>query len=278
MKLEIEAIPEDSLLLKFLYRTVLGRFFLKGLSSVTLSKAVGAFLDSPLSIPLIPLFVKSNNIDTNECKDACYRCFNDFFTRQLKDGARVFDMEPTHFVSPCDGLLSAYHIDKDMIIPVKQSRYSVSSLLRNPELAAKYDGGTALVFRLCVNHYHRYAYPVAGRKSYNKHIKGVLHTVRPIALKQRPVFTENSREYTLIKSKEFGTILQMEVGAMLVGKIQNYHRAAYVRRGQEKGRFLYGGSTIILLIQKDKVNFQRGLFAATEHGFEVPVKMGECLN
>lgn len=278
MKLEIEPIPEDTLFLKFLYETTPGRFILRGLSSVRLSKAVGAFLDSPLSCPLIPLFIKANHIDISECKESLFFSFNDFFTRQLKDGARPFDMEPYHFVSPCDGLLSAYRIDKDMVIPVKQSRYSISSLLRNSELASKYEGGTALVFRLCVNHYHRYAYPVTGRKSYNKHIRGVLHTVRPIALRNRPVFTENSREYTLIKSKEFGTVLQMEVGAMLVGKIQNYHRAAYVRRGQEKGRFLYGGSTIILLIQKDKVNFSRGLFAATEKGFEVPVKMGECLN
>lgn len=278
MKLEIEAIPEDSLFLKFLYQTVPGRVILKGLSSVHLSKTVGAFFDSPLSLPIIPLFIKLNKIDMSEYRETGYKCFNDFFTRTLKPHARVFDMDPTHFVAPCDGLLSAYRIDKDMIIPVKQSSYSISSLLKNPELAQKYEGGTALVFRLCVNHYHRYAYPVTGRKSYNKHIKGVLHTVRPIALRNRPVFTENSREYTLIKSKEFGTILQMEVGAMLVGKIQNYHRAAYVRRGQEKGRFLYGGSTIILLIQKDKVNFSRGLFAATEHGFEIPVKMGESLN
>lgn len=278
MKLEIEAIPEDTVLLKFLYKTVPGRIVLKGLSSAFLSKTIGAFLDSRISVILIPLFIKANHIDITDCREEQYKCFNDFFTRRLKKDARPFDMNPTHFVSPCDGLLSAYHIDKDMVIPVKQSSYSISTLLRNSELAEKYEGGTALVFRLCVNHYHRYAYPVTGRKSYNKHIKGLLHTVRPVALKQRPVFTENTREYTLIKSKEFGTILQMEVGAMLVGKIENYHRAAYVRRGQEKGRFLYGGSTIILLIQKNKVEFPRALFAATEHGYEVPVKMGECIN
>ena len=144
-------------------------------------------------------------------------------------------------------------------------------------MAQKYENGTCLVFRLCVHHYHRYAYPDNGRKTKNTFIPGVLHTVRPVALRELPVFTENAREYTVIRSENFGDVLQMEVGAMLVGKIDNYHQEADVRRGQEKGRFLYGGSTIILLLEPGTVAVTEKFFKATRAGEETEVKMGEAI-
>ena len=137
--------------------------------------------------------------------------------------------------------------------------------------------GVCLVFRLCVDNYHRYCYFDNGRKSKNVFIPGILHTVRPVALNSLPVFTRNSREYTLIKSENFGTVLQMEVGAMLVGKIQNHLGAGKCIRGEEKGYFKYGGSTIVMLVKKGKVHFEEELFDLTDAGFEIPVKMGQKL-
>ena len=67
----------------------------------------------------------------------------------------------------------------------------------------------------------------------------------------------------------------MEVGAMLVGKIKNLHGAGVVCRGAEKGMFLYGGSTVILLLEKGRVDLPEALFANTETGLETPVRMGE---
>ena len=177
--------------------------------------------------------------------------------------------------SPCDGLLSVWPISDDTVLPVKQSHYTLISLLRNQELAAEYKDGICLVFRLCVDNYHRYNYPVSGKKSSNVFIKGILHTVRPIALETFPVFTENCREYTVIDSPEFGKIVQMEVGAMLVGKIVNHDGEAEVRRGNEKGYFVYGGSTIIMLIKKDRLTVRGDLLQNSQAGIESPVKMGE---
>ena len=51
-----------------------------------------------------------------------------------------------------------------------------------------------------------------------------------MALDQLPVYTENSREYTVIKTDTFGPVVQMEVGAMLVGRIVNYKEAGMVFR------------------------------------------------
>jgi len=239
--------------LRFLYHTTLGRIILKLLTKPAISQACGRFLDSKYSCKLIPGFIENNDIDMSEYIEEPYHCFNDCFSRSIKPECRPINMEKDAFIAPCDGLLSAYRIEDGLVIPVKESQYSMADLLRDEELAKEFDGGYCLVFRLCVTHYHRYSYLDNGVKTGNTFLPGILHTVRPIALRSVPVFTENSREYTVIDSENFGKLLQMEVGAMLVGKISNYHGAGECKKGQEKGKFLYGGSTIIVLTQKDQV-------------------------
>lgn len=268
----------ESLFLRFLYQTALGRLILKPLISVKLSKLCGRFLDCKLSKPLIKKFVKKNNIDLSLYESDDFTCFNDCFCRKLKSEHMKFDPSPNVFISPCDGLLSAYNISDDTVIPVKQSRYTVTSLLKDIDLANTYKDGICLVFRLCVDNYHRYCYPVSGIKNTNTYIKGKLHTVRPIALTNGPVFVENCREYTVIRSEEFGKVLQMEVGAMLVGKIKNHHESGYANKGDEKGMFLYGGSTIIILLEKDRAKIKGDFFSNTEKGIETPVKIGQTLS
>lgn len=270
---------KDGSLLHFLYKTKAGRLILKPLTSVTVSKICGAFLDSPLSKPLISPFVKKNNIDLSDYECNNFKCFNDCFCRKIKDGKRMIDHDVNTLISPCDGLLSAYYINEDTVLPIKQSSYTLKSLLKDNALADKYNGGVCLVFRLCVHHYHRYCYPAYGQKNGNIFIKGKLHTVRPIALESLPVFVENCREYTEIKSDKFGDIIQMEVGALLVGKIKNLHKDSIrVTKGEEKGMFLYGGSTVIMLLEKNTVKIKEHYFNSTENGEEVPVLMGEVLN
>ena len=268
---------KESAILRFLYHTAPGRLCLKLLTARWLSRLCGSFLDSRLSKSLIKSFVKKNNIDLSQFESENFGCFNDCFCRKIKNGLRPLPQENRVFFSPCDGLLSAYRLQADTVLPVKQSAYTLSSLLQNDALAQRYQDGVCLVFRLCVNHYHRYCYPATGIKGENVFIKGRLHTVRPIALEARGVFAENCREYTVIETEEFGAILQMEVGAMLVGKIHNHHGSGPVTRGDEKGMFLYGGSTVILLLEKDKVPVSSRFFNATAEGKETPVIMGEPL-
>ncbi|MBR4439305.1 MAG: phosphatidylserine decarboxylase, partial [Clostridia bacterium] len=156
---------------------------------------------------------------------------------------------------------------------VKQSSYTVASLLRNEELAKRYSDGICLVFRLCVDNYHRYCYFDSGSKNKNVFIPGFLHTVRPTALKSIPVFVENCREYTVLHTDNFGDAVQIEVGAMLVGKIDNYHEEHEFKRGEEKGRFLYGGSTVIVLLEKGVADVDSRFDLGS--GKEFPVVLGE---
>lgn len=263
--------------LSFLYHTVPGRFLLIPLTSPVFSKVCGRFLDSRLSGFLVPGFVKRHHILLDQCRQTGFKTFNDCFTRQLAAEARPIDSDPDHLIAPCDGLMSAYRIQEGQVIPVKQSTYTISSLLRSKRLANYYRNGICLVIRLRTDHYHRYCYIDSGMKGKNHVIPGKLHTVRPIALAGHPVFTENSRSFTIIKSDQFGPVIQMEVGAMLVGKIVNHHNEGRVTRGDEKGYFKYGGSTVIILIQENRASIATQFFEATRAGREIPVRMGQKL-
>ena len=266
---------KESAALRFLYKTIPGRILLKPLCSIAVSNLCGRFLDSKASKPLIGRFVCKYNIDLSDYYSDGFNSFNEFFSRKIKAHKRTINYEPSALIAPCDGLLSAYRITENTVIPVKQSRYTIPSLLGGDPIAEKYKNGTCLVFRLCVNDYHRYCYIDDGVKGENVFLPGKLHTVRPIALEEYPVFTQNCREYTVIQTENFGEVVQMEVGAMLVGKIRNYHGVGKVKRGEEKGMFLYGGSTVIVLLEEGKVRLPEDVYKSTERSIEIPVKMGE---
>ena len=262
--------------LAFLYGTAPGRALLRPLLSRPFSAAAGRLLETRASRALIGPFVRSAGIELEDYDLRDIGCFNDFFCRPLKSGRRPIDREQESLIAPCDGLLTAVQIREDTVLPVKQSRYSLSRLLGDEDLAADYRDGLCLVFRLCVNHYHRYCYFESGRKGENVFLPGVLHTVRPVALEKTPVFTENCREFTCIETERFGKAVQMEVGAMLVGRIVN--EAPWpreVKRGEEKGHFAYGGSTILLLLQKDAAQLLPEIREASRRGEEFPVRMGQ---
>jgi len=184
-------------------------------------------------------------------------------------------MQNNEFPSPCDGKVSAYKINENSTFEVKGFKYTVETLLNNKELADKYKDGYCVVIRLSVEDYHRYFYIDDCSKSDNVFIKGKLHTVQPYALSKTKVFSENCREYTILQTKNFGDIIQVEVGAMMVGRIVNNHGEGNYSRGEEKGKFEFGGSTIVLLVEKDKVEFDEEFFTNTKNDDETYVLCGE---
>ena len=270
----MDNIKESSGILKFLYNTVPGRAVLKVITSPTISKIGGAYMDSRLSTIHIKGFIKNNNIDMRQYEKAKYESFNEFFTRKILPEKRPVCKDEDALISPCDGRLSAYHIDSNSQFYIKKSRYSIQDLLQGSKAAVDYNGGICLILRLCVDDYHRYGNIDDGVILENKYIRGKLHTVRPIAVNRYPVFVQNSREYTIIKTKNFGRVAQIEVGALMIGKIKNHSKSGSVIKGTEKGMFLYGGSTIVLLFEKDTVSIPEKYFEETENDREVIVKYG----
>ena len=262
-------------LLKKLYGSVSGRILLKGLTAPALSKAVGIFMDSRLSKPVIKPFIKKNKIDISEyCMDNI-NSYNEFFTRKVKSSKRPVDYEPGHLISPCDSKLTVYKIGRNSIFRIKGSRYRLSDLLQNQFLADRFGGGYCLIFRLEVNDYHRYCYIDNCSKTDNTFIQGELHTVNPIALERYNIYKRNSREYTVMHTDNFGDVVQIEVGAMLVGRIVNHHGECTARRGEEKGMFEFGGSTIVMLFEKDSISIDYDILRNSANGDETIVKYGE---
>lgn len=271
----IESRGGQEKLLEVLYNNPAGKVLLKGLTSSVVSKAAGAFYDSALSRRLIPPFIKSADIDMSEYEFCSFRSFNEFFTRKIRSECRPIDKTPEAFISPCDSKLSVYKIDEQSRFIIKNGIYSTASLLKCPKLAEKYNGGLCMIFRLEVNDYHRYIYPDNGTKSRNYHIQGKYHTVNPIALDSVDIYKENTREFTILHTENFGDVVQMEVGAMLVGRIKNHHEKHCFKRGEEKGMFEYGGSTVVIMTLPGAVELDSVFFENTADGYETVVKMGE---
>lgn len=258
----------------FLYKTIPGRMLLKLLIRPKLSEKAGKFLDSSYSRFLIKPFIKSYNISTEGVivPDGGFKCFNDFFKRE-----RVLEDTPKegYLCAPCDGWLSIYPITKKGEFTIKKSVYSIETLLEDKALAKRFIGGYANIFRLTPADYHRYTWVDNGRARYSKRINGVLHTVRPVAIESVPVFHRNCREYTLFESDNFGTIVQMEVGAMLVGRIVNKPLRQRIFAGKEKGYFEYGGSTIIVLTEPGKFTPDNQILDRLNEESEIHVTKGD---
>ena len=265
---------KDSAGANFLYHTLLGRCLLQLLTRPGISRALGAFLGTGLSRHLVKPFVQSTKLDLSDYPERPYSSFNDFFTRTVREGRRPVDMNPHTLIAPCDGKLTVYPITAEGLFDIKHSVYSVADLLRNDTLAAEFEGGACLIFRLTPDDFHRYSFPHQGKVLDPKVLPGVLHTVRPLAFRRYPVFSENAREYALLETANFGKVIQMEVGALFVGRIAN-HPLTVFTRGQEKGKFEFGGSTVILLLQKGAAVIDEELLENTRNGYESIVRLGQ---
>ena len=268
---KVSNITNQDKLLSFLYTNIFGRMLLKPLIQPQVSKLAGRYLSSAHSKWLISKFIERNEINMDIYEECDYSSFNDFFTRKIKPDCRPVPEDLDVLISPCDCLATVYPIQENTTFSIKNTEYTLRSLLHSPRLAKRFRGGYAYVLRLTVEDYHRYLYSVSGKQSKNYHIDGTYHTVNPIANDYLPIYKENTREYTVIHSKEFGDVLQMEVGALLVGKISNHKQSTVVTRGEEKGFFEYGGSTIVVLTQKGRVTPRSDLLTNSKNGYETKV-------
>lgn len=262
--------------LRFLYNTAVGRMLLRPLICKPISSVAGWFMDRRVSALFVKGFIKSNGIDMSDYEDRKFRSFNDFFTRGLKDGARPVADGEDDFISPADARLSVYDITPERYFTVKGVDYTIADLLDNKELAERFDGGKCLIFRLAVDNYHRYGWCADGEAEAPVRIKGKYHTVQPIAMRRFPIFRENVREYTVVETEKFGTVVQIEVGALMVGRIVNNDKdGGTAQKGHEKGKFEFGGSTVVVLLEKDKVNLDEEFITNTQNDLETNVKYGE---
>ena len=168
---------------------------------------------------------------------------------------------------------------KSIVLPegTEPRTVQAAARVRDEGLAKRYEGGLSLVFRLCASDYHHYCYIDDGVQGPNHFIEGQLHSVQPIACEQHPIFTLNRRSWCLLDTAHFGPVVQTEIGALIVGGIVNLNGGGPFCRGQEKGYFDLAGSTIVLLMEPERVELLPEFMATLESGQETRVRQGQWI-
>lgn len=234
---------------------------------------------SPRSRPKIAAFIREHGVDLAELERPVesFRSFNEFFIRKLKPEARPIDREPGHLISVADCRLAAWPIERGAVVPVKARRFTIAELLGDEAMAARYLGGWCLIFRLAPVDYHRFCFVDDGEQGPVRVINGFYRSVHPLSLRRmKAVFTENQREACALKTRNFGEVIHIDVGATGVGRIvQRLPRGGAVRRGEEKGYFEFGGSTVILLLGPGAATIDEDIATHSARGIETIVRYGE---
>ena len=263
--------------LEILYNTFGGRILLKTIFvSRWFSKCQAVYQKSIFSKGSIKPFIEKHNIDmTRYDKVESYKSFEEFFRRK-RNVEKYIDkklLTKENLLSIADSKLQVLNLDENSLLKIKNSIYNLKDLTQNEEISDKYKNGICLIYRLSANDYHHYHYLDKGKVTYSKYIKGKLHTVRPISEKYN-VYSQNSRLVSILKTENFGDVIQIEVGAMLIGKIVNYEYQEF-NKLDEKGFFDFGGSTIVQIFEKDKVIIDKDIIEKSNEGIETIVEIGE---
>ncbi|CCH62506.1 hypothetical protein TBLA_0H02200 [Henningerozyma blattae CBS 6284] len=244
-----------------------------------LSIRQGRRFDHEQSAREIQNFIKFHSLDLSECLTTEYKTFNDFFYRKLKPGSRNPESDnPKIFISPADSRAVVFEdISKAKEIWIKGSKFTVERMTGGYKHDIFNGENCCLsIFRLAPQDYHRFHSPCNGKVGKPIFISGEYYTVNPMAIRSGlDVFGENVRVVLPIKTEEFGTILLIAVGAMMVGSIiLTCKEGETITRGEEVGYFKFGGSTIITLIQKDKIIMDHDLVKNSNEQIETLVKVG----
>lgn len=265
--------------LRFAYETLLGRTLWPLLfGSRIISALMGAYYDSRLSRKAIRSLASLPGCEAQEAEKPvdAYPTFNAFFTRHLKAGARPIG---EGFVSPADGRLMLYrNIEADQPLLIKGAKRPLAQLLtakksEKTPLSGKYD---VVVVRLAPVDYHRFHYPCACEtKEAPRVIRGRYHSVNPIAFAKCPdVYIENARQVVACQAS-FGPFWSIDVGAFGVASIIQTASIGSHKKGDERGYFKFGGSTVVLVVPAGKLTFDEDLLTHSEKGIETLVRMGE---
>ncbi len=263
--------------LAWLYHNPVGQFSLHTMvKRKFISTWYGNRMDAPGSADKVGPFVEEYGIDLDIAQKKTFTSFNDFFTRELVPGARPIDPDTNAIVSPADCKVLAYRDIGNTDFLVKGYRFNVASFLQDTALAKKYEYGSLLIARLCPADYHRFHFPVSGEVGGPVQIAGDYYSVNPIALREIvEILCMNKREYVTIETNGFGEVVMAEVGATMVGSIIQTYTGNTALKGDEKGYFKFGGSTVVLLFEPGKVQIDEDLLQNSAAQLETEVRIGE---
>jgi phosphatidylserine decarboxylase len=263
--------------LEFLYGHTIGKLLLVHfLSRRTFSWLYGFIKRSARSRSQIRHFIDSLEVDITDVEKPVeeYRSLDEFFSRKLRAGARPVDMNPDHLLSPCDGRAFAWQNLSGRELVVKNTKTTIPELIDDSTVSKEFTDPAVLLVRLAAADYHRCHFPADGIAHRPRAVGKRLHSVHPIALEKGAPSFANYRVVTRVDSEGFGPLLIIEVGALTVGSIVQTFTPTRVIRGQEKSYFRFGGSAILMLMQKNRIWFDEDLIGSTNEGIESRVRAG----
>lgn len=282
-RVEVEKVYGDKAV-RWLYQSVPGKTLSKWLIKRPLSVLYGMAQESKISHRKVEPFIRDFNIKIEEylpeegrTEEDPYSSFNSFFIRRFRNGFRPFEASDALMPAFSEARYFGYeNLGPDDQVPVKGDLLGGKALLANEKWGDVFESGPCLLARLCPVDYHRFHFPDDGEVLDHYRVSGVLHSVNPIALRENPeIFAVNERQVTILETKNFGKLAYVEVGAICVGKIvQSRAMSGSFKRGEEKGYFLFGGSTVIVLGEKGLWRPDQVVLDHTKKGMEVYQKLG----
>ncbi len=268
--------------LRWVYGTKLGQLSLHALiKRAFFSRLLGCMKNLPSSARGLAEFVREYNINMDEAARPVedYTCFNDFFFRKLKPGARPL-CPATEVAFPADGRHSGWQDASAMQgVFVKGQRFDLPALLGSAELAEKYAHGSIVLSRLCPVDYHRFHFAAGGMAEAPVHIPGPLASVSPYCLRHKLAWLwTNKRELTVLHTPDLGDVLSLAVGATGVGAIfQTYTPGSPLAMGDEQGYFAFGGSTVMTFFEPGRVQLAEDLLRNTADCVETYARQGDSM-
>ncbi len=287
-EIEIEKVYGDGAI-KFAYGNPIGRLLGPIIASKWFSKLYGNAQDSLKSAQKVAPFIENFHIRMDQFEkgslkenpiETSYQSFNEFFIRAFREGQRPFTQNDQEMGAFAEARYFGHAAMTDnLTIPVKGSMLRAVDLIGDPELAEAFIGGPLMVARLCPVDYHRYHYPDNGRTLKAFTVPGDLHSVNPLALKYRQdIFIRNERRVSILETENFGKLAYIEVGATMVGKIvQSFDESQPFSKGDEKGYFLFGGSTVVLCGEKGRWTPSADMLKNTQAGIETYIQLGDVV-
>jgi len=234
-------------------------------------------------------FAKAYNISLDEYERQslnAYESFNDFFTRELKEDARIIDTTDNGIVSPADGIISQLgQIQDHKLLQAKGRHYDVGQLLADSEDGSYFADGSFATIYLAPSNYHRVHVPFTGTLTKTRYVPGTLFSVNNTTAANVPdLFARNERLVCMFDTK-YGKAAVVMVGAMIVAGIETVATGKITRTddiqeadhdmqfaaGDELGRFYLGSTAIVVLPKAAKADWLDNMQANSV------VQMGQLL-
>lgn len=271
----------NAAILQWIYETRLGRLLgYLVFARRYFGRLNGWYYDQPRSARQIAPFIEKYAVAMDEFEAVEYRSFNEFFVRRFNAGVRNFVDDPALLPAFAEARLLAWpSANGDQQFPVKGQCLDRTALLGDAVTAQQFDGGPVIVARLAPQDYHRFHYVDDGEIISQVIRPGWLHSVSPIALRaQANVWCRNYRHVTVQQTANLGVVAYIDVGAMTIGRIIQRHLVgATVKRGEERGYFMYGGSTVVLLGEPGAWTPDADIIDNTTQHIETIVRLGTAI-